>query len=102
MVLLDTMRSGTPVVASRISGYQLVMEDRVQGLMVDRPNDIHGFAEALEHLLDHPEQARAMGAAGRRRAVEKYAFPLVADRLEERYERLRAPARQRPTLRSRA
>src|SRR5207245_1452301 len=54
----------------------------------------------LEHLLDHPEQARAMGAAGRRRAVEKYAFPLVADQLEELYERLGAPARKRPHLRA--
>ena len=100
MVLLEAMCAGLPVVASRISGFQLVMEDGVQGVMVDRPNDIHGFAEAMEYLLDHPKEARAMGAAGRRRAVERYAFPLVVDQLEDLYERLGAPARKRPPLRA--
>src|SRR5205085_10958851 len=65
MVLLEAMSSGTPVVASRISGFQLVMEDGVQGLMVDRPDDTDGLANALEYLLDNPEQARATGEAGR-------------------------------------
>jgi phosphatidylinositol alpha-mannosyltransferase len=99
MVLLEAMCAGLPVVASRISGFQLVMEDGVQGVMVDRPDDTHGFAEALESLLDDPARARAMGEAGRRRAVERYAFPLVVDQLEELYERLGAP-RRRPHLRA--
>jgi len=100
MVLLEAMSAGVPVVASRISGFQLVMEDGVQGLMVDRPNDIRGFADALEHMLEHPDEAQAFGAAGRKRAVETYAFPLVVDHLEELYERLGAPARRRPQLRA--
>ena len=100
MVLLEAMSAGVPVVASRISGFQLVMEDGVQGLMVDRPNDIRGFADALEHMLEHPDEVQAFGAAGRKRAVEKYAFPLVVDHLEELYERLGAPARRRPQLRA--
>ncbi len=100
MVLLEAMSAGVPVVASRISGFQLVMEDGVQGLMVDRPNDIRGFADALEHMLEHPDEARAFGAAGRKRAVGTYAFPLVVDHLEELYERLGAPARRRPQLRA--
>ena len=54
---------------------------------------IHGRA-------DHPDEARAFGAAGRKRAVETYAFPLVVDHLEELYERLGAPARGRPQLRA--
>src|SRR5205085_5855122 len=65
MVLLEAMSCGVPVVASRISGFQLVMEDGVQGLMVDRPDDTDGLANALEYLLDNPEQARATGEAGR-------------------------------------
>jgi phosphatidylinositol alpha-mannosyltransferase len=98
MVLLEAMSSGTPVVASRISGFQLVMEDGIQGLMVDRPSDTAGLADALEYLLENPEQARAMGVAGRRRAIEHYSWPLVADRMEELYERLGAPARPRQPL----
>jgi phosphatidyl-myo-inositol alpha-mannosyltransferase len=88
MVLLEAMSSGVPVVASRISGFQLLMQDGVQGLMVDPVSDRQEFAAALNHLLDHPELARRMGAAGRDRAVGVYTWPVVVDQLEQLYERL--------------
>jgi len=88
MVLLEGMSAGLPVVASRISGFRLVMRDGVDGLMVDRPDDERGFAAALARVLDDPALAARMGSAGRARAVAAFGWPVVADRLEGLYAEL--------------
>jgi starch synthase len=90
MVLIEAMSSGTPVVATRLPGFAEVMEDGVHGLMVESPDDAAGFAAALDSLLENPERARALGEAGRKRAVDTFAFPEVGDALEELYMRLLA------------
>ena len=93
MVLLEAKSCGEPVVASRISGFQLVMQDGVQGLLVHPADDAARFASALGHLLDDPEERRRMGAAGRRTALEHYAWPRVATKLEAYYDDLLAGVR---------
>lgn len=96
MVLLEAMSAGVAVVASRNSGFELLMEDGAQGMLIDPPRDEARFAAVLDHLLEHPDIAREMGLAGRARAVTTYAWPVVADQLEELYERLlTAGARRR-------
>lgn len=96
MVLLEGMSAGLPVVASRLPGFELVMRDGVDGLMVDRADDHEGFAAALGRLLDEPLLAQRMGAAGRRRALSTFSWPVVTDRLEALYsevlERERRPS----------
>lgn len=99
MVLLEGMSAGLPVVASRISGFELVMRDGVDGLMIDQPDDHVAFAAGLDRLLDDQALARRMGSAGRDRVRSTFAWPVVADRLEDLYiEMLQArrhPARAR-------
>jgi phosphatidylinositol alpha-mannosyltransferase len=90
MVLLEAMSCGRPVVASRISGFQLLMQDGVQGTLVHPADDARRFADALGRLLDDPDLRHRMGAAGRRTAVEQYAWPRVAAKLEAYYEDLLA------------
>jgi len=92
MVLLEGMSAGVPVVASRNSGFQRLMENGRQGFLIDPPDDEQGFAAALNLLLDDHDLAWRMGAAGRELALEAYAWPVVGDRLEELYDRL-LPAR---------
>ena len=92
MVLLEGMSAGLPVVASRISGFKLVMRDGIDGLMVDRPDDERGFADALARVLDDPALAARMGSAGRARAMQVFGWPVVADRLEALYADLRSDA----------
>lgn len=89
MVLLEGMSAGRPVVASRISGFELVMRDGVDGLMVDRPDDEAAFAAALDQLLDDPACGRRMGAAGRERARATFGWPVVGAQLEDLYTELR-------------
>ncbi len=88
MVLLEGMSAGLPVVASRLPGFELVMRDGIDGLMVDRADDEDGFAGALATLLDDPSRARRMGANGRQRAQAAFAWPSVGGQLETLYRTL--------------
>jgi len=88
MVLMEGMSAGLPVVASRLPGFELVMRDGVDGLMVDRADDEVGFAAALDRLLEDPSLGRRMGAAGRQRALTTFAWSVVGARLEALYESL--------------
>ena len=64
MVLLEAMSCGRPVVASRISGFQLVMRDGVHGYMIEPADSAELFAAALGRLLDSEADRVRMGAAG--------------------------------------
>lgn len=88
MVLLEGMSAGLPIVASRLPGFEFVMRDGIDGLMVDRADDDQACADALNRLLDDPALRAAMGRAGRQRALETFAWPLVVDRLEALYDEI--------------
>ena len=88
MVLLEGMSAGLPIVASRLPGFEFVMRDGIDGLMVDRADDDQACADALHRLLDDPALRASMGRAGRERALETFAWPLVVDRLEALYDEI--------------
>lgn len=100
MVVLEGMSSGVPVVATRLPGFARVMRDGIDGLMVDEPDDDAGFAAALDTVLQDPSLGARMGAAGRRRALRNFAWPVVVDQLEELYGDL--GAQRNPALSRRA
>ena len=91
MVLLEAMSCGQPVVASRISGFQLLMQDGVQGVLVHPADYAERFAAALGRLLDDPDERRRMGEAGPPDGAR--ALRLAAGRRQAR-DLLRRPARR--------
>ena len=86
----EAMSCGRPVLASRISGFQLVMEHGRQGLLVSPADDADRFAGGLLYLLDRPAERSRMGREGRRTAVTRYAWSHVAGQLEALYDELRS------------
>ena len=88
MVLLEAMSCGRPVVASRISGFQLLMEHGRHGLLISPADEAERFAEGLLYLLDRPAERARMGREGRKTAVTRYAWGRIAAQLEDYYLKL--------------
>ncbi len=68
--LFEYLACGLPVVASALPSIQGFYAVANWGILVD-PADAAAHAHAIAYLLDHPEEARAKGAQGRK-AVETH------------------------------
>ncbi|HET6877059.1 MAG TPA: glycogen synthase [Jatrophihabitans sp.] len=93
IVNLEAMACETPVVAGAVGGIPEVVADGRTGLLV--PHDAvtteefeQGLAHAVNELCADPERARAMGLAGRERAVHEFDWEAIAHRTVELYESL--------------
>jgi len=82
LVVLEAAATGLPIVAVRAAAIPEVVEDGVTGYIV-APRDIDAIAHRLVRLLRNPDQARAMGQAGRAK-MQKHSL----DRSIEAHERL--------------
>jgi glycosyltransferase involved in cell wall biosynthesis len=80
LVMVEAMSFGTPVVATQIpgSGVTWVNVDGETGLNA-QPGDDDDLARKLRELLDDPQRARAMGAAGRRRFEQHLTLEKMID-----------------------
>lgn len=94
-VILEAMASALPVVASGISGIPAAIADGVHGRLVPE-GDPDALLAALVELLADPERRRALGAAGRERAVSELSWDAVAARYREAYEPALARVTGRP------
>jgi phosphatidyl-myo-inositol alpha-mannosyltransferase len=84
MVLTEAFACATPVVASDIAGYRDVISPET-GVVVP-PGDPDALGRALIALLDDEPRRRALGAAARSLARERYAWGDIAARLSRIYE----------------
>jgi len=86
MVALEAMERGRPVIASAVGGLPEIVADRETGLVVT-PGDAEELAEAMVALGSDPSRAAAMGAAGRRRALESFTQERSTQGIEKLYRR---------------
>ncbi len=83
--LLEAMACATPVIASGVASLPEVVEDNACGFLVP-PNDPARLGDRLIWMRDHPDEAAAMGAAGRRRVLERFTWNAVVRRCLECYQ----------------
>ena len=100
IVNLEAMACQAPVVATATGGIPEVVEDGVTGLLVPfepvadasrAPADPARFAadiaSRVNELLADPARAKAMGQAGRRRALEQFDWSAIAVQTMDVYRR---------------
>ncbi len=85
---LLAMSAAVPVIASHIGGLPEVIRHGENGLLVE--NDEAAIAGAIRQLLDHPEQARQIGAAARRTVLERFTVERMVSATLEAYRRVLA------------
>jgi starch synthase len=87
IVNLEAMACETAVVASRVGGIPEVVDGSQTGLLVP-PDDPASLADALNTLVRDPGRARAMGRAGRERALTEFSWDAVAAQTAALYAEL--------------
>ncbi|OBI35791.1 glycosyltransferase [Mycobacterium colombiense] len=75
--VLQAMAAGVVVVVATVGVLPDVVLDDITGLMLSPENPV-GLAVALRRLLAHSFQSESMGAAGRSRAVSRFAWERIA------------------------
>ena len=100
IINLEAMACGAPVVASAIGGILEVVVEGETGYLVpfeqdpetSFPLEPSQFAEdlalRLNQLLAEPERAKAMGAAGRKRAEAQFSWTKIAEQTVALYRNL--------------
>jgi len=87
LVALDAALMARPIVASRVGGLSEVVVHRQTGLLFDN-EDSRGLADAIISLLNHPEVARRMGQAARRRALNVFSWERCVNGYADLYRSL--------------
>jgi alpha-maltose-1-phosphate synthase len=99
IVNLEAMACEAAVVASEVGGIPEVVHDGETGFLValeQAPGSIDpvdpagyaaAFAQRVNQLIADPELARTMGQAGRRRAIEHFGWPAIAEQTLSVYRR---------------
>jgi glycosyltransferase involved in cell wall biosynthesis len=86
LVLLEAMKVGSPVVATRVSAIPEIVVDGVTGRLVP-PDDPAGFANAVIAVLRDERFRRSAGARSFERLVEHFSAERMAKETVAVYER---------------
>ena len=94
--LLESMASGTPVVASDLPAVRELVTDGEHGRLVhpDRPGEL---ARAIRVLLDYPDRLGAMGPTAREHVAERFTWEASTGALANLHNTL---TRERDRMRS--
>jgi glycosyltransferase involved in cell wall biosynthesis len=84
IVVAEAMAASLPVVTTGVGGIPEIIRSPDEGWVVE-PDDVAGFAAAIDALIASPELRRAMGAAGRVAVEGRFGHATFARALEAVY-----------------
>jgi glycosyltransferase involved in cell wall biosynthesis len=80
--ITEAMAMGKAVIVTRNRGQVDVIRDGVEGIYVPA-HDPRALREAIQHLLDSPEEAERMGAAGREAVLNRHTVDGYVERVSD-------------------
>jgi glycosyltransferase involved in cell wall biosynthesis len=86
-VLLEAMALELPVVATRIGGVPRLIQDGVNGLLVE-PGTVSALAGAVGRLASDPELRTRLGRVGRETIEKGYSFAVRMEKVRQVYDEL--------------
>lgn len=69
--LFEFMEAKLPVICSDYTLWKEIIDEYKCGIYVD-PDNVEEIKEAIEYIMDNPDEARLMGENGRKAIIEKY------------------------------
>lgn len=87
MALLEAMAASRPVVASRVGGVPEIIDDGVEGFLVE-PMDVNGLTEKCLGVIQSPDMAQKMGEMARARVERDFSAENMAHRVAALYRAL--------------
>jgi glycosyltransferase involved in cell wall biosynthesis len=82
--MFEYMAAGIPVIASNFPLWQEIFSTSECGICVN-PLDPKAIGEAIQYLMDHPDEAEQMGRNGRKAVEEKYNWVIEEKKLLDLY-----------------
>jgi trehalose synthase len=78
----EALWKSTPVVASNVGGIPAQINDGESGFLLD-PYDIEGFADRVVHILNNPDEAKAIGEKAKEKVRNEFLITrLLSDYLD--------------------
>jgi glycosyltransferase involved in cell wall biosynthesis len=84
IAILEAMAAGKPIVATRVGETPYIIENEVDGLLVE-PMNIEEMAEALSRLINDAELRLRLGEAAARKVARQYTVDGMARTYEQIY-----------------
>lgn len=85
--LFEYMAAGVPVISSDFPIWRKIVEEAGCGLLVD-PDQPAQIAEAMQWIIDNPEQAQLMGQRGREAVLACYNWERESETLIQAYGKI--------------
>jgi len=86
LVLLEASACGLPIVSTRLGGIPEVIQDGVNGLLLDHADDPEELARNLLAVLQDPALSQRLGRQARQRVLERFSWPHIAQEQEAVYD----------------
>ena len=85
LALIEAMAMGLPIIGSNIGGIPEVIEDNVNGFLVE-PNNLKDLSGAIERLILNPESRARMGLEGQRRYTRMFTVDEMMKKIKGLYQ----------------
>lgn len=89
---IEAMSSGCPLVATTGGALPEVTGNDGETCIAVQPADSEALAAGIRRVLEHPEGAADIGAAGRERVITRWSWRHTAERTVEHYRAVLAPS----------